>query len=95
MYLKFLIFKLSNVSNKDNSSIPKRLRSAMNKHNKKLQHVSKELSLSKNFLSKQYLGFYILNKLTTSHNKKSLQKLSSLTPATEESNEDLIEMEKL
>ena len=47
-----------------------------NKHNKKLQYFSKELSLSKNFLSKQLstIGFYILAKSVTSHNKKLMQK---------------------
>ena len=50
LYLKFLIFKLPNVSNKDTSSIRKRLlRSAINKRNKKLQHALKELSISENF----------------------------------------------
>ena len=50
MYLKFLIFKLRNVSNKDAFSIRKRLlRSAINKHDKELQHLSKELSLPKHF----------------------------------------------
>ena len=90
MYPKFLIFKLPNVSNKDALSIRKRLlRSAINKRNKELQHLSKELSLSENFLSTQLstIDFYILTKSITSHNKKSLQKslytqqkkLSSLT----------------
>ena len=50
VYPKFLIFKLPNDSNKDASSIRKRLiRSAINKDNKELQHLSKELSLSENF----------------------------------------------
>ena len=41
MYPKFLIFKLPNVLNRDASSIPKRLlRSAINKRNKELKHVS-------------------------------------------------------
>ena len=78
MYPKFLIFKLSNVSNKDALSIRKRLlRSAINKRNKELQHLSKELSLSENFLSTQLstIDFYILTKSITSYNKKSLQKL--------------------
>ena len=90
MYPKFLIFKLPNVSNKNTLSIRKRLlRSAINKHNKELQHLSKELSLSENFLSTQLstIDFYILTKSITSYNKKSLQKslytqqkkLSSLT----------------
>ena len=90
VYPKFLIFKLPIVSNKDVLSIGKRLlRSAINKHNKELQHLSKELSLSENFLSTQLstIDFYILTKSITSYNKKSLQKslytqqkkLSSLT----------------
>ena len=87
MYSKLLIFKLPNVSNKDTLSIRKRLlRSTINKLNKELQHFSKDLSLSKNFLSKQlstidyYIltksitSHYILTKSITSHNKKSLQK---------------------
>ena len=77
VYLKFLIFKLTNVSNKDALSIRRRLlRSAFNKLNKELQHVSKELSQSETFLSKQLstIDFYILNRSITSHNKKSLQK---------------------
>ena len=84
------IFKLRNDSNKYTLSIRKRLlRSAINKRNEELQNISKELSLSKNFLSKQLsiIDFYILTKFITSHNKKSLQKslytqqkkLSSLT----------------
>ena len=71
-------------------SIRKRLlRSAINKRNKELQHLSKELSLSENFLSTQLstIDFYILTKFITPYNKKSLQKslytqqkkLSSLT----------------
>ena len=90
VYPKFLIFKLPNVFNKDVLSIRKRLlRSAINKRNKELQHLSKELSLSVNFLSTQLstIDFYILTKSITSYNKKSLQKslytqqkkLSSLT----------------
>ena len=90
VYPKFLIFKLPNVSNKDAVSIRKRLlRSAINKRNKELQHVSKDLSLSENVLFKQFstIDFYILTKSITSHNKKSLlkslytqqKKLSSLT----------------
>ena len=89
-YPKFLIFKLRNVSNKGALSICKRhLRSATNKRNKELQHLSKELSLSENVLSTQIftIDFYILSKSITSYNKKSLQKslyaqqkrLSSLT----------------
>ena len=74
---KFLIFKLLNLSNKDALSIRKRLlSSAINKRNKELQHLSKELSLSVNFLSTQLstIDFYILAKSITSYNKKSLQK---------------------
>ena len=77
LYPKFLIFKLPNVSNKDAVSIRKRLlRSAINKCNKELQHVSKDLRLSENFLSEQLstIDFYILTKSITSHNKKSLLK---------------------
>ena len=65
------------------------LRSAINKHNKELQHLSKELSLSEKFLSTQLstIDFYILTKSIRSYNKKLLQKslyirqkkLSSLT----------------
>ena len=85
VYPKFLIFKLPNVSNKYALSICKKLlHSAINKCNKELQHVSKELSQSKTFST---IDFYILNRSITSHNKKSLQKspntqhkkLSSLT----------------
>ena len=77
VFRKFLIFKLPNVSNKDALSIRKRLlRSAINKRNKELQHLSKELSLSKNFLSMQLstIDFYIFTKSITSYNKKLLQK---------------------
>ena len=74
----------------DTFSICKRLhRSAINKCNTELQHLSKELCLSKNFLLTQLssIDFYIFIKSITSHNKKSLQKslytqqkkLSSLT----------------
>ena len=47
-----------------------------NKRNKELQHALKELSISKNFLSKQLstIDFYILKKSTISYNNKSLQK---------------------
>ena len=77
MYWKFLTFKLPHVSNKDALSIRKRfLRSAIHNRNKELEHVSKELSLSRNLLSKQLstIDFCILTKSMTSHNKKSLQK---------------------
>ena len=51
-------------------------RSAINKPNKEPRHLSKELSLFKNFLSKQLssIDIYILIKSITSHNKKSLKK---------------------
>ena len=71
VYPKFFIFKLPNILNKGASSIRKRLlRSAINKRNKELQHVLKELSLSKNFLSKEIstIDFYILKKSTISYN---------------------------
>ena len=77
VYSKFLIFKLPNVSNKEALSIRKRLLcSAINKHNKELQDLSKELSLSENLLSTQLstIDFYILAKSITSYNKNSLQK---------------------
>ena len=89
-YPKFLIFKLPNVSHTDALSIRKRLlRSAVNKRYKELQHFSKELSLSENFLRKQLstIDFYIPTKSISLDNKESLQKslynqqkiLSSLT----------------
>ena len=77
VYLKFLIFKLPNESNEDALSISKRLlRSAFNKCNNELQHISKELNQFESFLSKQLstFDFYIFNRSITSHNKKSLQK---------------------
>ena len=75
--------------NKGALSIRKRLlHCAINKRNKELQHLSKELSLAENFLSTQFstIDFFILTKFIT-YNKKSLQnslytqqkKLSSLT----------------
>ena len=79
MYSKFLIFKLPNVSNKDVLSNRKRLlRSVINKRNKELQHLSKELSLSENVLYAQLssIDFDILTKYITSYSKKSLQKSS-------------------
>ena len=90
VYLKFLIFKLPNVSNKDTWSICKRLlQSAINKRNEDLQHLLKELSLSEKFLCTQIcnIDFYILPKSIRSNNKKSKEKslytqqkkLSSLT----------------
>ena len=78
MYPKFLIYKLPNFSNKNDSSICKRLfRSAINKRTNELQHVSTEVSISKKFLSKQLsiTDFYIIKKSITLHNKKSLQNL--------------------
>ena len=76
VYPKFLIFKLPNVSNKGALSVRKRvLRNAINKCNKELLHLSKELTLSVNVLSTQLstIDFYILTKSITSYNKKSLQ----------------------
>ena len=68
VYPKLLIFRLPNVSNKDGSLIRKRLLpSAINKCNKELQNVSKELSLSE--IKKS------LQKLLNTQQKK----LSSLT----------------
>ena len=65
VYPKFLIFKLPVVSNKDASSIRKRLlRSATSNRNKELQHVLKELSLSKML----YLNSFLL--LTSTSLKK-------------------------
>ena len=72
LYPKFLIFKLLNVYNKDALSIRKRLlHSTINKRNKELQHLSKELSLSVNFLSTQLstIEFYILTNSITSFEK--------------------------
>ena len=77
MYLKFLILKLPNVFDKEVWSIRKRLFcSAINKSNKELQHLSKELSLTENVSPKQLstTDFYILTKFITSYNKKSLKK---------------------
>ena len=77
VYPKFLNFKLPNVSNKDVLSICKRLlHSAIKKHIKELQHLSKELGLSKNVLSKQLstIDIYILTKSISLYNKKQLQK---------------------
>ena len=66
LYPKFLFFKLSNVSNKDASSIRKRLfRSAINKRIKELQYVLEELSEPESFFSKQLstIDFYIFQKI--------------------------------
>ena len=71
------ILKLPNVSNKDALSVRKWiLCSTINKRNKELQHLSKELSLSENVLSTQLstTDFYIITKSITSHNTKSLEK---------------------
>ena len=70
-------FKLGFLQFLDALSIRKRLlRRTINKRNKELQHLSKELSLSENFLSTQLstIDFYILTKSITSYNKKLLQK---------------------
>ena len=74
---KFSIFKLPNVSNKVLWSILKRLLcSAINERNKELQHLSKELSISVNFLSTKLstIDFYIHTKSILWYSKKSLQK---------------------
>ena len=65
VYLNFLIFKLPNVSNKDASSVRKRLiRSAINMRNKELQHVLKELVYLKAF----YLNSFLLSTSTSLKN---------------------------
>ena len=47
VYPRFIMFKLPNISNKDTLSICKRIfRSTINKHNKELQHLSKEFSVA-------------------------------------------------
>ena len=77
LYPKFLIFKLLNVYDDNALSIRKwLLHSDINKRNKKLQHLLKELSLSENVLPTQLstIDFYILIKSITLYNKKSLQK---------------------
>ena len=64
-YFKCIQNKLPNVSNKETLSIHKRLLcNTINKCTKEIQHVSKEFSLSENFLSKQFstIDFYILTK---------------------------------
>ena len=64
---KFLIFKLPNVSNKDAVSIRKRLlRSAINKRNKELQHVSQDSVYPKSF----YLNSFLLSTSTFLQNLK-------------------------
>ena len=78
VYPKFFIFKLLNISNKDALAIRKRLfHSTINKPNKELHYVSRELSQSETFLSKQLstIDFNIIKQSITSHNKKLLQKL--------------------
>ena len=77
VYPKFLIFKIPNFSNKNASLISKRLLlSAIKNPSKELQDALKELSIFKNFISKQLctIDFYIFKKSITSHNKKLLQK---------------------
>ena len=77
-------------------------RSAINKRNKELHHVSKELSQSETFLSRQLpaINFYTLKQSITSYNKKSLRKSlnaqqksyitdEKLQPATFTSNETI------
>ena len=77
VYPKFLIFEIPNFSNKNASLISKRLLlSAIKNPSKELQDALKELSISKNFISKQLctIDFHIFKKSITSHNKKLLQK---------------------
>ena len=74
---KFLIFKLPNVSNNNALSIRKwLLHSDINKLNKELKHILKELSLSENVLPTQLstIDFYILTQPITSYKKNSLKK---------------------
>ena len=83
MLPEFFISKLTNASNSDALSIRKGLvRSTINKRNKELQNLSKELSLSQKFLSTQLstLDFYILSKCITPYNKKLIQKLLYTQP---------------
>ena len=71
VYPKFLMCKLRNVSIKDTLSICKRLlRNTINKRNKELHLLSKEISLLKNFLCKQpsTIDFYILTKSISFYN---------------------------
>ena len=89
----FYIFQLPNVYNKDTLSIRRSLlRSAINKHDKELQHLSKELSLAENFSSTHFstTDFCILTKSKTLYNKKYLTKLhtqqKNLTLLTSDSN---------
>ena len=75
--LKFCAVKKNyNICNDIARKYERLLCSAINKRNKELQHFSKELTLYKNFLSKQLsiIDYYILTKSITSHNKKSPQK---------------------
>ena len=65
VYLKFLIFTLLNVFNKDVLSIRKRFyRSAINKPNKELQHLSKSSVYPKTF----YLHSFLLLASTSLQN---------------------------
>ena len=50
------------------------------KNNKELQDTSKESNRNKLFLSKQlsFIDFYIINKSTTSHNKKTLENFGNM-----------------
>ena len=91
VYPNFLTFKLWNFSTIGAALLICKilLQRAINKLKKELQHLLKELTLSKNFLSTQLStnDFYIITKSLVSNNKKSLQKslytqerkLSSLT----------------
>ena len=77
LYPKLLIFKLPNVSNNNALTVRKwLLHSDINKRNKELKHLLKELSLSENLLPTQLstVDFCILTKPITSYSKNSLQK---------------------
>ena len=65
VYLKFIVFKLANVSSKYILSVHKRLlRSTINKCNKELQHVLKNLAYPKTF----YLNSLVLLTFTSLKN---------------------------
>ena len=71
LYPNFLVFKLPNVSNRDPSSIRKRLLcSTISNDNKEVQQVLEEVRISENFTSKQLSTFYcyILKNSIALHN---------------------------
>ena len=71
VYPKFLIFKLSNVSTKDSSSIRKGLLlSAIKKRNKELQHLLNNSVYLKTFFIYTAFNYWLIHP-----NKKLLQKL--------------------